>query len=37
MSNRYPRRVAEAYGGDLKRAAADSDAPRVAGFFMLAG
>jgi hypothetical protein len=26
VSNRYPRRVAEAYGGDLERAAADSDA-----------
>jgi hypothetical protein len=25
VSNRYPRRVAEAYGGDLARAATDSD------------
>jgi hypothetical protein len=25
VANRYPRRVAEAYGGDLERAAADSD------------
>jgi hypothetical protein len=25
VSNRYPRRVAEAYGGDLERAAAASD------------
>jgi hypothetical protein len=25
VSNRYPRRVAEAYGGDLKRAMADSN------------
>lgn len=25
VSSRYPRRVAEAYGGDLARAAADSD------------
>jgi hypothetical protein len=25
VSNRYPRRVAEAYAGDLERAAADSD------------
>jgi hypothetical protein len=25
VSNRYPRRVAEAYGGDLERAIADSD------------
>jgi hypothetical protein len=25
VSNRYPRRVAEAYGGNLARAAADSD------------
>ena len=25
VSNRYPRRVAEAYGGDIARAAADSD------------
>ena len=25
MSDRYPRRVAEAYDGDLERAAADSD------------
>jgi hypothetical protein len=26
VSTRYPRRVAEAYGGDIARAAADSDA-----------
>jgi hypothetical protein len=26
VSNRYPRRVAEAYAGDLARALADSDA-----------
>ena len=25
MADRYPRRVAEAYGGDIARAAADSD------------
>jgi hypothetical protein len=25
VSNRYPRRVAEAYGGDLRRAAGDTD------------
>jgi hypothetical protein len=25
VSNRYPRRVAEAYGGDLERAMAESD------------
>jgi len=25
VSNRYPRRVAEAYGGDLTRAMTDSD------------
>jgi hypothetical protein len=25
VSNRYPRRVSEAYGGDLSRAMADSD------------
>ena len=30
VSNRYPRRVAEAYGGDLGRAMADSD-KQVAG------
>ena len=26
VSNRYPRRVAEAYGGDIERAARDDDA-----------
>ena len=30
MSTRYPRRVAEAYGGDLDRAMVDDD-ERVAG------
>lgn len=35
VANRYPRRVAEAYGGDIARAALDSDdevAATVAGW-----
>lgn len=29
MANRYPRRVAEAYGGDIEAAASDDDATVV--------